>query len=72
MQTAISCCWFMRREVIERVGPLDELIFYAPEDVDYCLRAWKSGLAVVYYPAYTGCCTTPNRSRTKGRFPPPP
>lgn len=50
VQTAISCCWFMRQETVERVGSLDERIFYAPEDVDYCLRAWKSGLAVVYYP----------------------
>ncbi|KMY66541.1 hypothetical protein AAU61_15465 [Desulfocarbo indianensis] len=50
VHTAISCCWFFRRELFERVGPLDERIFYAPEDVDYCLRAWKAGRAVVYYP----------------------
>lgn len=50
VHTVISCCWFMRREVFERLGPLDQRIFYAPEDVDYCLRCWKAGLAVVYYP----------------------
>lgn len=50
VHTVISCCWFMRREVFERLGPLDQRIFYAPEDVEYCLRCWKAGLAVVYYP----------------------
>ena len=33
----------IRREVIEEVGLLDENIFYAPEDVDYCLRVWMAG-----------------------------
>ena len=47
---AISAFWIMRREVIERVGLLDENIFYSPEDVDYCLRVWKAGYTVVYDP----------------------
>ena len=51
VDTAIACCWFLRRDTWRRVGPLDERIFYAPEDVDYCLRSWKSGRAVIYYPA---------------------
>jgi GT2 family glycosyltransferase len=51
VHTAISCCWFFRRELFDRLGPLDERIFYAPEDVDYCLRSWQSGRAVVYYPS---------------------
>lgn len=50
VQTAISCCWFFSRALLERVGPLDERIFYAPEDVDFCLRSWQAGRAVVYYP----------------------
>lgn len=50
VHTVISCCWFLTRETWRRVGPLDEAIFYAPEDVDYCLRAWEAGLGVVYYP----------------------
>jgi hypothetical protein len=52
VDTAISCCWFFRRELFDRIGPLDERIFYAPEDVDWCLRCWKAGLAVVYYPRF--------------------
>jgi len=50
VDTVISCCWFLRRELVARVGLLDERIFYAPEDVDYCLRTWQAGLAVVYFP----------------------
>jgi GT2 family glycosyltransferase len=45
---AIAAFWLMKRDVVERVGLLDERIFYAPEDVDYCLRIWQSGYTCVY------------------------
>jgi GT2 family glycosyltransferase len=45
---AISALWVMRREILEKVGLLDENIFYAPEDVDYCLRIWTAGYQVLY------------------------
>ena len=45
---AISAFWLLRREVLQGVGLLDERIFYAPEDVDYCLRVWRAGLQVWY------------------------
>lgn len=44
----ISACWMMRREVFEKVGELDEKIFYAPEDLEYCLRCWENGYQVVH------------------------
>ncbi len=44
----MSACWVMRSSLIEKVGMLDENIFYAPEDVDYCIRCWKNGLDVMY------------------------
>lgn len=47
---AISAMWLLRREVLETVGFLDEKIFYAPEDVDYCLRIWQAGYTIVYNP----------------------
>jgi GT2 family glycosyltransferase len=48
---AISAFWLLKREVVDSVGLLDERIFYAPEDVDYCLRIWKMGFRIVYVPS---------------------
>ena len=47
---AISAFWLMRRDLLEKVGLLDERIFYSPEDVDFCLRVWKSGHRILYVP----------------------
>jgi GT2 family glycosyltransferase len=46
----IGACQFFRKEIINKVGLLDEKIFYGPEDMDFCVRVWKSGSKVVYYP----------------------
>ena len=46
----MSACWMISKNVIDSVGLLDEKIFYAPEDVEYCIRVWKKGYEVVYYP----------------------
>lgn len=43
----LSACWFMPYSALKTVGLLDEKIFYAPEDVDWCLRCHKAGLRVV-------------------------
>ena len=47
---AISAFWLLKREVIKNVGLLDEKIFYAPEDVDYCFRIWQAGYKIVFVP----------------------
>ena len=44
----MSACWLMRAEVFKQLGWLDEKIFYAPEDVEYCIRCWKKGFQVMY------------------------
>jgi GT2 family glycosyltransferase len=52
-ETAISACWFFGRELLSTVGFLDEKIFYAPEDIDYSMRVWKTGSSILYYPRLT-------------------
>lgn len=47
---AISACWMLPKNVVEKVGMLDENIFYSPEDVDYCIRVWKAGYQIHYVP----------------------
>ena len=46
----ISACWMLKKAMIEKIGLLDENIFYSPEDVEYCVRIWKKGYRVVYCP----------------------
>jgi GT2 family glycosyltransferase len=62
---AISAMWIFKRELLNRVGFLDEKIFYAPEDVDYCLRIWKCGWKVVFDPAVTCIHHTQEISRKR-------
>lgn len=47
---AISAMWVMTSDVMKDVGLFDEKIFYAPEDVDYCLRIRQAGYKIVYDP----------------------
>lgn len=44
-------CVLIRREVIERVGPMDEGYFMYFEDIDYCRRIREAGWKVLYWPA---------------------
>jgi GT2 family glycosyltransferase/glycosyltransferase involved in cell wall biosynthesis len=46
-----GACMYVRREVIERIGLLDERYPMAYEDVDWCLRAWQADFRVLYFPA---------------------
>ena len=46
----MSACWLVRPEVFRKAGLLDEKIFYAPEDAEYCIRVWKSGWQVAFCP----------------------
>ncbi len=61
---AISAFWLMRRDLVEKVGTLDERIFYAPEDVDFCLRTWLAGKTIVYRPDLEVIHDAKERSRS--------
>lgn len=47
---ATGCAMMISREVIERVGRLDDRFFLYSEDVDFSLRVHKAGLKVMYCP----------------------
>lgn len=60
---AISALWVLSKTAFEKVGFLDENIFYAPEDVDYCLRLYRAGYKVVYNPEVTAIHDAQETSR---------
>jgi GT2 family glycosyltransferase len=43
-------CLLAKREMLEKVGLLDERFYMYVEDVDLCFRAKKSGFSVFYFP----------------------
>jgi GT2 family glycosyltransferase len=46
-----GACLLTRREVVGRIGPMDEAFFLFNEDVDWCRRMHDAGYQVVYHPA---------------------
>lgn len=44
-------CVLVRREVIERIGPMDEGYFMYFEDADYCRKARRDRFGVLYWPS---------------------
>jgi GT2 family glycosyltransferase len=63
---AISACWLLSAQAIAATGLLDERIFYSPEDVDYCIRLWKAGYQVHYFPLVSVVHDAQEISRPKG------
>lgn len=47
---ATGCCMFIKKDVIEKIGFLDEEYFAYFEDVDFCQRAKKAGYKIMYEP----------------------
>jgi hypothetical protein len=48
---ASGCCLLVSREVIERIGLLDESYFMYAEDADWSIRARRAGYRILYEPA---------------------
>lgn len=63
---AISACWLLSKKAVEATGLLDERIFYSPEDVDYCIRLWRAGYQVRYFPEVSVVHDAQEISRPKG------
>lgn len=48
----IGAFQLVNRRHMEKIGVLDEKMFYGFEDADYCARVKKSGFKVIYYPMF--------------------
>ncbi|MFC1700533.1 glycosyltransferase family 2 protein [Patescibacteria group bacterium] len=46
-----GCCFLIKKEVIDKIGFLDEDYFLYYEDADYCLRARKAGYKCTFVPS---------------------
>ena len=58
-----GACMYIRSEVLDTIGLLDEDFTMAFEDMDYCLRAWEAGFRVAYQPHSV---LTHHESKTRG------
>ncbi len=43
-------CMFIRKKMIEKIGPFDNTFFLYVDDIDMCYRAWKAKWEVWYVP----------------------
>ncbi|MDQ4133777.1 MAG: glycosyltransferase [Actinomycetota bacterium] len=48
VESVVFALAYLRRDCVDRVGPLDEDFFAYFEDSDYCLRAQRAGFRVMY------------------------
>jgi N-acetylglucosaminyl-diphospho-decaprenol L-rhamnosyltransferase len=46
----MGAAMMIRRSVFEKIGTFDEKFFVWFEEVDFCLRASKNGIKIMYYP----------------------
>lgn len=50
VEAVSGSCMFIRREVIDQIGYLDEIFFAYQEDTDFCFRAREAGWKIFYVP----------------------
>ncbi len=45
-----GCCLFVKRQVIQQIGLLDEKYYIYGEDTDWCIKASRAGFKLLYVP----------------------
>jgi GT2 family glycosyltransferase len=48
---ATGACLYVKRELMDKIGLIDEGCVFAFDDADWCLRAWEAGYRTLYFPA---------------------
>ena len=46
----VGCFLFARSQAVQQFGLLDEEFFMYGEDINWCLRCWRSGWKIAFYP----------------------
>jgi len=65
LRAVTAACMLLRPEVYHAVGGFDEGYVNGYEDVDLCLKVWKTGAKIVYTP---DSVVVHHESKTEGRF----
>lgn len=47
---ATGCCMLIKKDVVDKIGRMDESYFLYEEDTDYCFRVVKAGFSIYYCP----------------------
>lgn len=63
----IGACQMFRHEILQKIGLLDERIFYGPEDADFCMRVRDAGFRIIYDP-YARIIHDWQRATSRRRF----
>jgi GT2 family glycosyltransferase len=66
-------CMLIRRELINKIGKMDDDYFLGVEDIDFCFRAKSAGFKTIYYPMakvihYHGFSSGPGGARSIQRI----
>lgn len=48
VETVGGTIFMVKRNVIDKIGGLDENFFFGPDDIDYCLRTKQEGFKIIY------------------------
>jgi GT2 family glycosyltransferase len=50
VEAIMGACMLVPRQVVDKVGMLDEQFFFYGEDLDWCFRIKQAGYKIIYYP----------------------